>query len=268
MQNSCETDSFIGIYDDEGKLVDSIGLGFVYDMKNGDTAALPDGRIVKYVENAGLGISYLELVDGLEKSPDFELGSDEEEPGSDEEEPDSDEDEPYNNEDEQQMDDLEKNWKNDPYDPDMWYSFARYCEYCKGFPFKPDSVCDCKTKAEDVIAGNMIPLSLSSSCDNSCDNSSNPPSQKKCPFGKKCHFLNSDKGCHNFHPESDKLVPVVPVTPSSSVSSRSNKPKRCRNGPDCSSMKEGNCEFYHPTGEIPCKFGEKCNRGEKCHFRH
>jgi hypothetical protein len=262
MQNSCKTDTFnsIGIYLD-GKLVDSIGLGFVYDMKNGDTAELPSGDIVEYIEDMRHGISYLKLVEGLKKSSDFKLGSDEEEPGSDE-------DEPYNDEDDQKMDDLEKNWKNDPYDPDMWYSFARYCENCEGYPFKPGSVCGCKTKVEDVLARNVVPLSPPNSCgdsSNSCDDSSNPPSQKKCPFGKKCHFLNSDKGCRNFHPESDKLVPA---TPSSSVSSRSNKPKRCRNGPDCSSMKEGTCEFYHPTEEVPCKFGERCNRGEKCHFRH
>ena len=229
MQNSRENVvEMVGIYDANGKLVDSIEIGFVYGEENGNSILLPDGRTVMYVDEGKRGIFYLVLV----KSDSYEN-----------EEFDSDENH-------QEMNELEKHVnddlgisgnRNDPKDPDMWFPFARYCE-CEGFANKCTD--GCKDKIDKVLEGIMIPLSPSNSF------SSEP---QVCCFGAKCHFLKTAKGCRNFHPENEK----------SDKPNRCNKGADCPRVKTGSCY-----FFHPLKEIPYCRFGRGCTKGTKCKFRH
>ena len=216
----------IGIYWN-GELIDSIESGFVSGEKSGNILMLPTGDLVEYLENKEKGICYLVLVE-------------------DEEE-----------EDEEKMKELEEDYnseskKPNPLHPDTWFPAARDCRDCKGFALAGTSLCGCKDKILIMLGEKLVPS-------DSSDSSGSP--QKDCPYGKKCRYLNTARGCRDFHPESDKSVPA---------STGSKTPKRCSNGANCSYLKTTRgCHYFHPKEEIPfCSFGKRCNKGEKCCFRH
>ena len=99
---------------------------------------------------------------------------------------------------------------------------------------------------------------------------------------KNCQgFANKTDGCGNLVcPDCHSKVHGKPLTTAtttatasdkkpSTVSTRSDKPNRCKKGAGCSHVKTGNCRFFHPAEEIPvCRFGVRCNKGKNCKFRH